>query len=36
MRDWLLVLIPIGIVIYLLVVPDQLQDLIYWLGIVVR
>jgi len=36
MRDWFLVLIPIGIALYLLVNPDQLKDLVYWLGIMVR
>ena len=36
MRDWFLILIPIGIAVYLLVNPDQLKAVIYWLGIVAR
>ena len=36
MRYWFLVLIPVGVAIYLLVNPDLIKDVIYWLGIVVR
>jgi hypothetical protein len=36
MRDWFLVLIPIGIALYVLVHPEQLKAVIYWLGLVVR
>ena len=36
MRYWFLVLIPVGVAIYLLVNPDLIKDVIYWLGIVIR
>jgi hypothetical protein len=32
MRDWLLVLLPIGVVIYLLAYPSQFTALVNWMS----
>ena len=30
MRDWLLLLTPIGLIIYFLIYPDQFSAMVYW------
>ena len=31
MRDWLLMALPVGLVIYFLIYPDQFNELVTWL-----
>jgi hypothetical protein len=32
MRDWLMVIVPVAVVFYFIVFPDQLKALIEWLS----
>jgi hypothetical protein len=32
MREWLLMLIPLGLVLYFVIFPDQFDAALHWLG----
>ncbi len=36
MRDWLIVLVPIGLLIWFLLRPDQFQEVANWIGAFIR
>ena len=36
MRDWLMVLAPIGTTLYFVIYPHQLETSLYWIATMVR